>query len=71
MLIECRAMQIVVQTGEPAAGDGYRESPDAAAAPVNGPPPLPPDGNGGAEVQQDVGVDVRGSGVRSRARLGS
>ena len=31
----------------------------------------PPDDKVGAEVQQDVGVDVRSSGVRSRERLGS
>jgi hypothetical protein len=37
-------VQIVVQTGGPAAGDGNGESRDAAAAAVNGPALLPTDG---------------------------
>ena len=40
-------------TGSPVAstdGDGNGESPDAAAAAVNGPALLPTDGKGGAEV---------------------
>ena len=42
------------------------------AALVTKGPALPPPGDKvGVEVQQDVGVNVRGSGVRSRARLGS
>ena len=42
-----------------------------AASVAKGPALPPPDDKVGVEVQQDVGVDVRGSGVRSRARLGS
>ena len=38
-----------------------------AASVAKGPALPPPDD----KVQQDVGVDVRGSGVRSRERLGS
>ena len=44
------------------ASAGIGESRDAAAALANGPPPLPTDGKIAAEIQQDVGVDVRGGG---------
>ena len=59
-------MQIVVQTGGPAAGDGNGESPDAAASTVNGPPLLPTDDKIAAEIQPGVGVDASGTGEPAR-----
>jgi hypothetical protein len=41
------------------------------ASVAKGPAIPPPDDKVGAEVQQYVGVDVRGRGVRLRKRLGS
>ena len=38
---------------------------------ANGPTLPPPDDKVGAEIPQDVGVDVRGSGVGLRERLSS
>ena len=42
------------------ASAGIGESRDAVASAVNNPVLLPTDDKIGAEVQQDVGVDVRG-----------
>ena len=44
----------------PTAGDGNGVSRDPAAPAVNGPALPPLDDKVGVEVQQDVGVDVRG-----------
>ena len=53
----------MVEAASPVASSasaGIGESRDATAALANGPPPLPTDDKIDAEVQQDVGVDVRG-----------
>ena len=46
-------------------GDGNGES-RYAAAPVNGPPLLPPGGKVGAEVWPGVGLNVTGTGGLAR-----
>ena len=55
----------------PRAVDGNGESRDAVASAANGPALPRPDDKVGAEIPQDVGVDVRGSGVGLRERLSS
>ena len=71
ILVECGAVQIVVQIGNPTAGDAIGESRDAAAAPVNRLLPLPTDDKIGAEIQPGVGADIRGSGVGSKESFNS
>ena len=66
MLVKCGAERMTGKSAAPTAGDGNGESRDAAAAPVNGPAVLPTDGKGGADIQQDVGVDVTGGGEPAR-----
>ena len=66
MLAKCGAVRM---TGSPVAsndGDGNGESPDAAAAPVNGSPLLPTDDKVGAEIQPGAGVDVTGTAEPGR-----
>jgi hypothetical protein len=48
------------------AGDGIRESQNSAASAVNGLVPLPPDDKVGAEIQQDIKIDVTGGGGPTR-----
>jgi hypothetical protein len=53
------------KSGSPVASTevyGISESPDAAAAAVNGPPLLPTDGQVAAEIHQIAGADATGTG---------
>jgi len=62
ILAECGAVRMAGKSIAPTAGAGNDGSRDPAAPAANGPALPPTDGKVGVEVQQDVGVDVRGGG---------
>ena len=57
---ECGAVRMAGKSIASTDGDGNGVSRDPAAPSVNGPALPPTDDKVGVEVQQDVGVDVRG-----------
>ena len=66
ILLECGAVRMAGKSVAPTGGRGIGESWNAMAPAVNGRELPPPDDKVGAEIQQEVGVDVSGDAGSAR-----